>query len=208
MADFAGFDFLRPDQACDQRLDRRDIVAQLIGGDDETLVIGGLGSAGFDVTAARGDHDFNFCMHGAMGGGPMMGLGLAIAQPDRRVVVVMGDGDFILGSHSLATVAAAKPQNLAIIVLDNEVYAETGAQRTVTAAGVDLAGMAAAAGFATARTIVEQKDIKDAVELALIAPGPVFLVFKISNGPSQQVPKTRDGVLMKLRFRQALLGHE
>ena len=196
------------DKSSNQRLDRRKIVKQIIGDQDDMLVISGLGGAGFDVTDARGDHDLNFCMHGAMGGGPMMGLGVAIAQPDRRVVVVMGEGDFIMGSHSLMTVAAAKPDNLAIVVLDNEVYAETGAQKTVTASGIDLAGMAAAAGFTVARTIIEKFEIDEASELAQTASGPVFLCFKISDGASQQVAKTRDGVLMKLRFRQALLGHE
>jgi thiamine pyrophosphate-dependent acetolactate synthase large subunit-like protein len=191
-----------------QRLDRRDIVKRIIGGQEEMLVIAGLGGAGFDCTDARGDHDLNFAMHGAMGGGPTMGLGLAIAQPERRVVVVMGDGDFVMGLNSLATVAAAAPSNLAIVVLDNEHYAETGSQETVTAAGVDLAGMAAAAGFATARTVVESSDVEDAVDLAQNAPGPVFLCFKISGEPSPQVAKTRDAVLMKLRFRQALLGRE
>jgi thiamine pyrophosphate-dependent acetolactate synthase large subunit-like protein len=195
-------------QGSNRRLDRRDVVKRIIGGQDDMLVIGGLGGAGFDVTAARGDHDFNFCMHGAMGGGPMMGLGVAIAQPERRVVVVMGDGDFVLGSHSLLTVGAAGVENLAIVVVDNERYAETGGQRTVTAAGVDLAGMAAAAGFKVARTVVEAADVDAAVAEAQTAPGPVFLCFKVADGPSPQVPKTRDGVLMKLRFRQALLGHE
>ncbi|MBI4381631.1 MAG: aldehyde dehydrogenase [candidate division NC10 bacterium] len=186
-------------------LDRRDVIKRILSGNDEVLAIGGLGNAGYDLVAARGEHPLNFTIHGAgMGGAPTVGLGLALAQPRRRVVVVLGDGDMLMGTVSLATIAAQRPGNLAILVMDNERYQETGAQATATGMGVDLAGMAAAAGFRVALTLDDAARIDDAVDKVLRAPGPVFVNVKISDVPAQQLPKVRDGVLMKLRFRGRL----
>lgn len=186
-------------------LDRRDVVRRILSGKDDVLAVGGLGNAGYDLVAARGEHPLNFTIHGAgMGGAPVLGLGLALAQPNRRVVVVLGDGDMLMGVGSLATIAAQKPANLAIVVMDNERYQETGAQATATGFGVDLAGMAAAAGFPVALRLDDTTHILEAVDKVLRAPGPVFVNVKISDAPVPQLPKERDGVLMKLRFREKL----
>lgn len=186
-------------------LDRRDVIRCILSGKDDVLAVGGLGNAGYDLVAARGEHPLNFTIHGAgMGGAPVLGLGLALAQPSRRVVVVLGDGDMLMGVGSLATIAAQKPANLAIVVMDNEMYQETGAQATATGFGVDLAGMAAAAGFPVVLRLDDQTHIAEAVDKVLRAPGPVFVNVKISDVPVPQLPKERDGVLMKLRFREKL----
>ena len=123
-------------------LNRRDIVKRILGNQDEFLVVSGLGGAGYDCTAARGDHDLNFCMHGAMGGAPVVALGLAIAKPNRRVIVVLGDGDMLMGLGSLATIMTKNPKNLSVVVLDNGHYVETGCQLSASGSGVDLAGIA------------------------------------------------------------------
>jgi thiamine pyrophosphate-dependent acetolactate synthase large subunit-like protein len=186
-------------------LDRREVVKKILAGNDEALAIGGLGNAGYDLVAARGEHPLNFTIHGAgMGGAPVMGLGLAIVQPQRRVVVILGDGDMLMGLGSLATIAAQRPANLAIVVMDNEQYQETGAQATATRFGVDIAGMAAAAGFPVALRLDDRARLDEAVEKVLNAPGPVLMNVKISDAPAPQMPKVRDGVLMKLKFKEKL----
>ncbi len=186
-------------------LDRREVVKRILTGNDDVLAVGGLGNAGYDLVAARGEHPLNFTIHGAgMGGAPVVGLGLALAQPGRRVVVVLGDGDMLMGMGSLATIAAQRPANLAIVVMDNERYQETGAQATATGFGVDLAGIAAAAGFPVALILDDRARIDDAVDKVLRAPGPVLVNVKISDAPVPQLPKLRDGVLMKIRFREKL----
>jgi len=187
-------------------LDRRDVVKRIIGKRDDILVVTGLGGAGYDCTAARGDHDLNFCMHGAMGGAPIVALGIAIAQPNRRVVTVLGDGDMLMGLGGLATIATQKPKNLAVVVLDNGHYLETGNQMSASGHGVSLAGIARAAGFAEAFELSDPEDIDANVQLIQDAPGPVFACVQISNIQPPPVPKTRDASYMKLRFRKALLG--
>ena len=119
-------------------LDRRELVRQLLIDRGDLLVVSGLGSATYD-TAAAGDHPLNFYLWGAMGGTAMIGLGLALAQPERRIAVLTGDGDMLMGLGSLATIGVKQPNNLAIVVLDNAHYGETGMQETHTAHGIDLA---------------------------------------------------------------------
>src|SRR5882757_6045291 len=128
------------------KLMRRDVVAQILADRGDILVVTGLGSPTYDCAAA-GDHPLNFYLWGAMGSAVTVGLGLAMAQPKRRVLVITGDGELLMGLGALATVGAKKPGNLAIAVIDNEHYGETGMQRTHTSAGVDLAGIAHSAGF-------------------------------------------------------------
>ena len=128
------------------RLQRRDVVKALLSDRGDLLVVAGLGAPAWDVTEA-GDHPLNFPLWGGMGGAVMIGLGLALAQPERKVLVITGDGEMLMGLGSLATVGAAQPANLSVVVLDNEVYGETGQQKTHTAHGVDLAATARACGF-------------------------------------------------------------
>lgn len=184
---------------------RRDVVAALLAARGDLLVVSGLGSTTYDCAAA-GDHPLNFYLWGAMGGAAMIGLGLALAQPARRVLVVTGDGEMLMGAGSLATIATRRPANLAVVVIDNERYGETGMQTTHTAAGVDLAGMARAAGFDTTATVSRADELKGAVEMLRRAPGPVFTVIKVDAARDPFVLPPRDGVLLKHRFRAALLG--
>src|SRR5262245_3923786 len=116
------------------RLERRAAMAALLAGrDDNLLVIPGLGSTAWDAAAA-GDNDRNFYLWGAMGGAAMIGLGLALSQPRRRVAVITGDGEMLMGLGSLATIGIQQPRNLAVIVFDNGVYGETGMQPSHTQA--------------------------------------------------------------------------
>lgn len=186
-------------------LDRRDAVAAILRARGDALVITGLGSPTWDV-AASGDSPLNFYLWGAMGGAAMIGLGLALAQPARRVVVITGDGELLMGLGSLATIGAQRPPNLSIVVVDNERYGETGMQRSHTGRGVDLAGIGTAANFASTTTIYTREALDGWLTTLYAGAGPVLTVIKVlPNQPPVQVP-VRDGTHIKNRFRHALIG--
>lgn len=186
-------------------LDRRAVVRALLAERGNLLVVAGLGAPAWDATAA-GDHPLTFPLWGAMGSAAMIGLGLALAQPERPVLVLTGDGELLMGLGSLATIGVQRPRNLAVAVLDNEHYGETGMQETATASGVDLAAVAAGCGFARCEVI------RDGTAVAALRPqltagqGPLFAQIKIAADSPNLVLPPRDGGLLKSRFRAALLG--
>lgn len=187
------------------RMDRRQAVARLLAGrPDDALVVTGLGSPSYDVHAA-GDHDGNYYLWGAMGGAAMVGLGLALAQPDRRVMVITGDGEQLMAMGSLATIAVAAPTNLDIYVLDNGHYGETGMQTSHTGTGLDLAAVADACGFAGSAVINSLDEIDGLLAAGDDGPvGPRLFVFAIAaDSPPRSMPP-RDAVHIKNRFRAHL----
>lgn len=187
-------------------LERRDTVASLLADrSPDLLVIPGLGSSTYDVAAA-GDHPGNFYLWGAMGGALCIGLGLALAQPNKRVLVVTGDGELLMGLGSLATVGAKGVPNLGVAVLDNERYGETGGQASHTALGTDLRAVAIACGFRDAVTIRRGEDLPALRGMLLRAPGPVLGVIKTASAEVPRVLPERDGHAIRSRFRSALLG--
>jgi thiamine pyrophosphate-dependent acetolactate synthase large subunit-like protein len=186
-------------------LHRRDVVKALLEGRGELLVVAGLGSTAWDCAAA-GDHDLTFPMWGAMGCAAVTGLGLALAQPQRRVLVVTGDGEMLMGLGSLATIGVQRPKNLTVVVIDNERYGETGMQQTHTAHGVDLAAMARAAGFASATLLREADGLAALGKAVREVPGPHFAQIKVAAEKLPLVLPPREGALLKSRFRAALLG--
>ncbi len=185
----------------DGTIDRRAAVATLLRDPGELLVVSGLGAPTYDVAAA-GDRALNFYLWGAMGGTAMVGLGLALAQQHRRVLVLTGDGDMLMGLGSLATIAAAGAPNLAIAVLDNARYGETGAQRSHTALTADLEAIAAGCGWtatATARSIADVEALRDRLRRE-----PLFAVLRIApEVPARHLPP-RDGAHLTDRFRRVL----
>src|SRR5437667_12092020 len=136
----------------ESKVPRRAAIAPILAERQDTLVVTGLGSPTYDC-AAVGDHPLNFYLWGAMGSAVTVGLGLALAQPKRRVLVVTGDGEMLMGLGALATVGVQQPKNLSVVVIDNERYGETGMQATHTARGVDLAAVAKACGFRSSQLI-------------------------------------------------------
>jgi len=187
-------------------LDRRAVVAELLrapaecpGG--ELLVVTGLGSTTYDAGAA-GDRPENFYLWGAMGGAAMIGLGIALAQPDRRVLVLTGDGEALMGMGALSTVAARAPGNLSIVVMDNGQFGETGHQASHTALGTDLAAVAAGCGWKTTLTVSTMADV---ATLRLRARHEVlFAVIKISTAEVPRFLPPRDAAALTTRFRGAL----
>ena len=188
-------------------LRRRDVVKRLIRVNDDLLVVSGLGSTSWDITSA-GDRDLNFPLWGAMGGAIAIGLGLALAQTERRVLVITGDGETLMGMGSFATVAMQAPKNLSICTFDNERYGETGMQSTHTSATTDLAGVAAACGIATTGIVRTQAELEAALPVILEASGPVYHVIKVRAETLDFVLPPKDGVHLKNRFRRALLGDD
>ena len=185
-------------------LDRRRVVSALLAERKDMIAVGGLGASTYDIAAA-GDHDRNFYLWGAMGGAVMIGLGIALAQPKLPVVVITGDGEMLMGMGSLATVGLQKPSNLSIIVLDNEVYGETGGQASHTAATVDLVGVARSCGIPDARAMATMAEIQAfAAAMQDVSSGPRFASVKIDSANLERVLSSRDGQFTVTRIRGAL----
>lgn len=186
-------------------LDRREAVARLLRERGDLLVVTGLGSATYDVAAA-GDDPRNFYLWGAMGGTAALALGLAKAQPDRPVMALTGDGDMLMGIGSFATIGAARPKNLSLVVLDNERYGETGAQPTATARGISLSGIARASGFDAMDDIRDMNAVGTLAERLHRMEGPLYATIKIDRREYPKVLPARDGAWLRSRFREAVLG--
>jgi thiamine pyrophosphate-dependent acetolactate synthase large subunit-like protein len=186
-------------------LRRRQVVEMLLKDRKDLLVVAGLGSTAWDITAA-GDSPLNFPLWGAMGNAAMIGLGLALAQPARRVLVITGDGEMLMGLGALATIGVRRPPNLSVVVIDNERYGETGMQATHTATGADLAKVALACGFKSARQLRRQGQLAGLRAAIHGARGPHFAQVKVRAEKLPLVLPPRDGGLLKSRFRKALLG--
>ncbi len=187
------------------KLERRAVVRALLANRGDLLVVAGLGAPAWDATDA-GDHPLTFPLWGGMGGATAIGLGLALAQPDRRVLVLTGDGELLMGMGSLATVGVRRPRNLAVVVLDNEHYGETGMQPSHTAFGVDLAAAAKACGFASSALVTTMQQVAALQADIHGGEGPLFAQIKIAADKLPLVLPPRDGAHLKNRFREALLG--
>jgi thiamine pyrophosphate-dependent acetolactate synthase large subunit-like protein len=186
------------------RLERRAAMATLLADrSDDLLVVPGLGSTTWDLAAA-GDDDRNFYLWGAMGGAAMIGLGLALAQPQRRVVVITGDGEMLMGLGSLATIGIQRPGNLAVIVFDNGVYGETGMQPSHTQSGVDLMAVAAGCGIGHCLDVREEAALQDLAQRLKGFTETLFARVLIAPEEPPRVLPLRDGVALKERFRAAI----
>lgn len=191
--------------AASGKLDRRELARALLADRGEMVCIAGLGAPAWDITAV-GDHPLNLPLWGGMGGAAMIGLGLALAQPSRPVLVLTGDGEMLMGVGALATIAVKKPRNLSIVVQDNEHYGETGMQETATRHGVDLVAMARGAGFERTMLVTKPEEVP-ALKAALHAgQGPFFAVAKIDEASKKLVLPPRDGSIIQNRMREAILG--
>ncbi|QEL27329.1 aldehyde dehydrogenase (plasmid) [Bosea sp. F3-2] len=184
-------------------LDRREVVAKLLVGRKDLLVVTGLGSASYDVMAA-GDHDNNYYLWAAMGSAAMVGLGLAKAQPEKSVVVITGDGEMLMGFGAIATIALQKPANLSIVVLDNGHFGETGMQVSHAGRGIDLERVAETCGFSWTSVIKDMAGVDDLKPRLSARDGTKFATVKIKPENPPRVLPPRDGPYIKNRFRAAL----
>jgi thiamine pyrophosphate-dependent acetolactate synthase large subunit-like protein len=187
------------------KLDRRELTRALLADRGEMAVISGLGAPAWDITAI-GDHPLNLPLWGGMGGAAMIGLGLALAQPNRPVLVLTGDGEMLMGIGSLATIAVKAPKNLSIVVQDNEHYGETGMQETATKHGVDLVAMAKGAGFQRTMLVTKPEEVPALKAAIHEGNGPFFAVAKIDATSKKLILPPRDGAIIQARMREAILG--
>lgn len=187
-------------------LDRKDAVPKLVGNHEELLIVSGLAGTSKDIAALTDDGSNAFTMAGAMGASTTIGLGLALAQPDRRVLVVTGDGELLMNIGALATISVMAPANLGILCVDNGHYGETGYQKSHTSCGVDLEKMAIGAGINVTSTIEQESDLEQGARMLRQSNGPSFVVVRVKPDPPPAYKRLMDPSASRVRFRMALLG--
>ena len=185
------------------RLDRRAAVARLLEGREDLLVVTGLGSASYDVMAA-GDHPNNYYLWAAMGSATTVGLGLAMAQPEKSVLVLTGDGEVMMGMGALATVSVTGPKNLTVAVLDNGLFGETGQQLSHAGKGIEISKVAAGLDFSWTGIVSDEPGLDDLRARLDRRDGPQLATIKVTGENAPRVLPPRDGVYIKNRFRSAL----
>jgi phosphonopyruvate decarboxylase len=186
-------------------LDRCEAVPALIGRHEDFLIIAGLAGTSRDVAALTGDGAHIYSMAGAMGGACTMGLGLALARPDRRVLVVTGDGELLMNVGALATIAVLNPANLSIVCVDNGHYGETGYQKSHTSLGVDLEKIAAGAGIKRTLAIGQEAEIAAGARLIREGNGTAFVLLRVKPTEPPAYKRDLDPAACRVRFRTNLL---
>jgi thiamine pyrophosphate-dependent acetolactate synthase large subunit-like protein len=179
-------------------MNRFDLTCRLVKKLKDEAVIGGIGNTNFDLWAA-GQRPENFYMLGSMGLAVPIGLGVALAQPQRRTFVLEGDGSLLMQLGSLGTVATTAPKNLAIVVFDNQMYQITGKQKSLTASTVDLVAMAKGAGLAQSEWAKDEAHFETLVERALKGAGPWLIGARIDGDKPAGVTE-RDPAKIRQRF--------
>lgn len=187
-------------------LDRKDVVPEIIGDPNDFLIVCGLAGSSKDIAHLTNDGDNIFTMAGAMGGATAMGLGLALSRPDKKVLVVTGDGELLMNVGTLSTVGILKPSNLSILCVDNGHYGETGYQESHTQRGVNLELIAQGSAIPITRTVATEDDIGDAKILLRDSNGPSFILLKVNTEPPPSVKRSMDATERKIAFRRALLN--
>ncbi|WP_316179279.1 MULTISPECIES: thiamine pyrophosphate-dependent enzyme [unclassified Bradyrhizobium] len=183
-------------------MNRYDLTCRLVARlTHEEAVIGGIGNTNFDLWAA-GPRPQNFYMLGSMGLACPIALGVALAQPQRPVFALEGDGSLLMQLGCLTTIATLAPKNLAIIVMDNGVYQITGNQPT-SARQADIVAIAAGCGIGASHWAADEEDFERLIALALEAPGPVLIAAKIDDRPGVGATR-RDPAQIRERFMQGL----
>ena len=185
-------------------LERSEAVPALIGKHEDFLFVTGLGGSACDVGAVTGDSAHVYSLGGAMGAPCMIGLGIALARPDKRVLVVTGDGDLLMSVGSLATIAVIDPPNLAIVCVDNGHYGETGWQKSHTSLGVDLEKMAAGAGIKRTCTVAAAADIANGARMIREGNGTSFVLLRVKPTEPAEFKRNFDASFCRDRFKAAL----
>jgi phosphonopyruvate decarboxylase len=185
-------------------LDRRQAVPALVGRHEDFLIIAGLAGTARDMAALTHDGAHNYGLAGAMGGACMMGLGLALARPDKRVLVMTGDGELLMNLGSLATIAVLNPPNLSIVCVDNGHYGETGYQKSHTSLGVDLEKIAAGSGIKRTLAIGQEAEIAAGARLIREGNGTAFVLLRVKPTDPPPFKRILDAAECRVRFRAVL----
>jgi thiamine pyrophosphate-dependent acetolactate synthase large subunit-like protein len=187
-------------------LDRREAIPALLGRHEDFLIVAGLAGTSRDIAALTNNDPHAYILTGAMGAACMIGLGLALARPDRRVLVVTGDGELLMNVGALATIAVMNPPNLSIVCVDNGHYGETGYQQSHTSLGTDLEKMAAGAGIQLTRTIEQQADIAAGARLIREGNATSFVLLRVKPTEPPRDQRVLDPAGGRIRFRASLLA--
>ena len=187
-------------------LDRREAVPALIPNPHDWLVVAGLAGSAQELCAMTDDGPHVFGLGGAMGAAPMMALGLALAQPTRRVLCITGDGELLMNVGALATIALLNPPNLRLVCVDNGKYGETGNQDSHTGFGVRLDLIAAGAGIPATFAINTEDEIAEGRRLLEADAGFCFVLLRVKEGPALKRPRSLRPHVVRDRFRAALLA--
>ena len=184
-------------------MSRFDVTSRLIAKlKHEEAVIGGIGNTNFDLWAA-GHRPQNFYMLGSMGLTFPIALGVALAQPDRRVFALEGDGSLLMQLGALSTIATLKPKNLVMVVMDNGIYQITGAQPTPAAGVADIVAIATGSGLANSAWAADEEDFERLVDAAMSAAEPHLIAVRIDDKPGVGTTR-RDPVQIRERFMHGL----
>ena len=193
----------KPASPAPNKIKRRPFVAELLKHRGNALVVPGLGSPTWDISAA-GDQPEYLYSWGGMGLAVSTALGIALAQPDRRVLAITGDGEMMMGIGSLGVVADQAPQNLAILVLDNERFSETGRQKGLTGNRVDLCAVAKGFGIRETMFVTEDGQKDELARFLFEAPGPILAVAKVALSEDPWRLPEKDGAAIARRFKISL----
>jgi thiamine pyrophosphate-dependent acetolactate synthase large subunit-like protein len=185
-------------------LERGEAVPKLIGRHEDFLVVTGLGGTAHDVGSVTGDKAHVFSLSGAMGAACMIGLGLALAQPKKRVLVVTGDGELLMNIGALATISVMNPPNLAIVCVDNGHYGETGWQKSHTSLGIDLEKIAAGAGIKCTMTVAQESDLPTGSRFIREGNSTGFVLLRVKPTEPPQFKRNFDAAFCRDRFKRAL----
>jgi thiamine pyrophosphate-dependent acetolactate synthase large subunit-like protein len=184
-------------------MNRLDLTKRLVGRlTNDEAIVAGIGNTNFDLAGA-GQRPQNFYMLGSMGLAVPIALGVAIAQPQRQVVALEGDGSLLMNLGCLATVGLVAPKNLTIVLWDNRAYQITGNQPTATSEATDLVAVARGAGIEQSAWARDEADFERLVDRALQTDGPAFIGVRVDQSPGRARPD-RDPVLLKDRFMRGI----
>jgi len=193
----------RPASRNTKVMNRFDVTSRLVNRlTHEEAVIGGIGNTNFDLWAA-GHRPQNFYMLGSMGLAFPIALGVALAQPDRRVFALEGDGSLLMQLGCLTTIAALKPKNLVMVVMDNGLYQITGSQPTPASSVADIVAIATASGLTDSAWAADEEDFERLVDQSLSASEPVLIGVRIDDKPGVGTTR-RDPVQIRERFMMGL----
>ena len=187
-------------------LDRREAVPALVGDHKDFLIVTGLAGTAKDFASLTRDGANYFGLAGAMGAAVSIGLGLALARPDKRVLVATGDGELLMNVGALATVGVLNPPNLSILCVDNGHYGETGYQKSHTSLGVDLEQMALGAGIRSTCTIERPAGIAAGARMLRESNGTCFVLLRVKPDDPPKFKRNMDAGASRVRFRMSLLG--
>jgi len=184
-------------------MNRADLTSRLVARlKNEEAVVGGIGNTNFDLWAA-GRRPQNFYMLGSMGLAFPIALGVALAQPNRRVFALEGDGSLLMQLGCLSTIATLKPKNLTMVVMDNGIYQITGAQPTPAAATTDLMAVAIGCGLTNSIWAADEEDFERLIDQSLTSSGPMLIGVRIDDKPGTGATR-RDPVQIRERFMNGL----